>query len=202
MQSLRNHVCMRKVKLCDTINARGCLFRQSSMACGGPTVVDPSIHAILPVCPVCLEYHSRLVTWQHSLSFILDHSSDLGLVEQDTLAKFLRGLAVSNSSKVENLDIRQLVPLDSSHTPSLVKLDLPDAAEIAQQILDTLASSDVPHLDRLLAAANNFAAIVLETGDSPSMRHKSITAPAILGIPDTEGRVSRRRHESFISEIK
>lgn len=146
--------------------------------------MDPSIHAILPVC---LQYHSRLVTWQHPLSFILDHSSDLGLVEQDTLAKFLRGLAISNSSKVEDLDIRQLVPLDSGHTSSLVKLDLPDAAEIAQQVLDTLASSDVPHLDRLLAAANNFAAIVLETGDSPSMCHKSITAPAILGIPDTKG---------------
>ncbi|KAI6754055.1 hypothetical protein HG530_013231 [Fusarium avenaceum] len=92
------------------------------------------------------------------------------------------------------LDISDLVSLDSSHTSSFVKLDLPNTAEVTQQVLNTFAGLYIPHLDSLLAAADDLASVMLETGNGASVRHKRITTLAILWIPDTKGRVGRCRN--------
>ena len=81
-------------------------------------------------------------------------------------------------------DIGQIVTLDGSYTAPPVELDLPDAAQIRQEILDTLARLDIPHFDRLLATTNNLPPVVLEASNGPSMRHQGVLAPAVLGVPD------------------
>lgn len=60
------------------------------------------------------------------------------------------GTAVSNETFLSggntNLDKCNPVTLHGCHTSSAIKLDLPDAGEIGQQVLDAFASLDIPHL--------------------------------------------------------
>ena len=45
------------------------------------------------------------------------------------------------------LDVRQAVPLHGCDASTFVELDLPNAAEVGQKVLDKLASLDIPHLE-------------------------------------------------------
>ncbi len=104
--------------------------------------------------------------WLASWSFY--HISSI-LVHDDSSTASFGGNSISNRAKVENLeqlsvscisrvtlitylDICQVVPLHSCDTAAVVELDLPDAAQVRQQVLDTFSGLDVPHLQGAIGA--------------------------------------------------
>lgn len=86
------------------------------------------------------------------------------VVDHDTTTSFIERNAITCGAEVKNLadvsrcylgasecasylDIRQAVPLYGGDTSTIVELDLPNAAEVCQQVLDEFAILDIPHLE-------------------------------------------------------
>jgi hypothetical protein len=60
---------------------------------------------------------------------------------------------------------------------------LPNPAQIREQVLDTLAGLDVPHLQRPVRTRDDLLRIVLEAGDSSCMCAEGGFALSVLWIP-------------------
>ncbi len=85
------------------------------------------------------------------------------------------------------LDICNVVTLDRSDASSLVEFDLPHAAQIGQEILDELASGDVPHFEGPVGTRNDLLCVVLEAGDGACVSSQDALAFPVFWIPDSKG---------------
>ncbi len=147
---------------------------------------------------------------------------DQALVEELPFAELFWRLAITDGTEIKNLggtlakrvqeysefsgatdlDICQTIPLHSRDASSFVKLDLPDTAEVGEEVLDAVTGLNVPHLHRFLTAGDDLAGIVLEAGDGSRMSRQRALALAILWIPDPERAVRGGRHEPLVTQVE
>ena len=64
-----------------------------------------------------------------------------------------------------DLNVCPVISLHGRNAPSLVELDLPDAAEIRQEIPRAFTRFGVPHFERAVRARHNLLPVVHEAGD-------------------------------------
>jgi hypothetical protein len=100
------------------------------------------------------------------------------------------------------LDMGHVIPLHRSDASPLVEFDLPDAAEVGQEILDAIPVLDVPHFQGAIGTGDDLLPIVLETGDGTGVSAERGFALAVFGVPDTEGRVCGGGDEALGVEVE
>jgi hypothetical protein len=99
-------------------------------------------------------------------------------------------------------DICHVFPLNGRNATPFIELDLPDPAQICQEVLDKLPSLDIPHFECTIRAGNDLLTVMLEACDSSGVRTKLALAGAGFGIPDAKGRVSSGRDEPFMTQVQ
>ena len=97
-----------------------------------------------------------------------------------------------------NLDVRRLFPLDSSNASPVIEFDLPDSAQISEQVFDTIAGLYVPKFQSSITATDDLLVVVLEAGDSPSVSRERALAMAVLWIPYSERGVCSCRDQAAV----
>ena len=102
---------------------------------------------------------------------------------------------------VAYLDISHEVPLNSCHAASLVELDLPNPAEVRQEVFDEFASSHVPHLERAVRPRYDLLSVMLKASYCSSMGTKRAFAVSVFGVPDAESAICSSRNKSFMAEV-
>ena len=93
----------------------------------------------------------------------------------------------SFSLLIAYLNVCHAVSLNSSNAATLVELDLPNTAQICEQVLNELARLHVPHLECSVRARDDLLAIMLEAGNGTCVSTESALALSVLRIPDSEG---------------